>query len=145
MKILYPALLLLIVSISSLQFANGQVSVGLYSNGLLHQIAVGSNPQNKFFGEARFLAGDEYNRFFSLEGIGQIALKRSDWHDISGGLMVGYHGWSDQARIGLPFLLAIKPIEAHRNFAIMLEATPTYSYDIALRGSFGIRYTIGNR
>lgn len=145
MKILQPAILLLFITIGSIHFAIGQVSVGVYSNGLLHQLAVGSNPDNKFFGEARILAGDEYNRFFSLEGIGQIALKRSDWHDISGGLMVGYHGSSDQARIGLPFLLAIKPIEAHRNLAVMLEATPMYSYDIALRGSLGVRYTITNR
>lgn len=145
MRIIQAAFFLLIISVSSIQYANGQVSVGVYSNGLLHQIGVGSNPENKFFGEARILAGDEYNRFFSLEAIGQVALKRSDWHDISGGLMVGYHGPSDQARIGLPFLLAIKPVEAHRNFAIMLEATPMYSYDIALRGSLGIRYTIGNR
>lgn len=144
MKILKTACLLLFVSMGSLHFVNGQVAVGMYSNGLLHQIGVGSNPENKFFGEARLLAGDYYNRFFSAEAVGQINIKRSHWHDVSGGLMVGYDGSLDRARVGLPFLLAIKPIEAHRNLAVILEATPMYSYDIALRGNLGIRYTIGN-
>ena len=141
MKIFKLLCLLLVVLIGS---AKGQVAVGVYSNGLLHQIGVGTNPGKKYFGEARILAGDEYNRFFSVEAIGQVNIKRSDWHDISGGLMLGYHGALDRARVGLPFLMAIKPIEAHRNFAVMLEATPIYAYDIALRGTFGIRYTLGN-
>ena len=145
MKIFKPLFLLLVISIGSIHFAHSQITVGMYSNGLLHQIGVGTNPENKFFGEARLLAGDEYNRFFSLEAIGQTYIKRSDWHDVSGGLMVGYHGALDRAKVGLPFLLAIKPIEAHRNFAIILEATPMYSYDIALRGNAGIRYTLGDR
>jgi len=144
MKILKTALLMLIISVGSTHFAHSQVTVGMYSNGILHQVGVGTNPENKFFGEARILAGDYYNRLLGVEAIGQINIKQSDWHNISGGLMVGHHDQIDGIRIGLPLLLAIKPIEAHRNFAIMLEATPMYTEDIALRGNFGIRYTLGN-
>ena len=90
MKILKTALLLLIISVGSIHVAQSQVTVGMYSNGILHQVGVGTNPENKFFGEARILAGDYYNRLLGVEAIGQISIKRSDWHNISGGLMVGY-------------------------------------------------------
>jgi hypothetical protein len=59
--------------------------------------------------------------------------------------MLGYYELGDDGiRVGLPVLLAIKPIESHRAFAILLEATPLYNGVLGLRGNMGIRYTIGS-
>lgn len=125
-------------------FSYGQVTAGVYSNGILTQIGVGTDPEKIFFGEGRIFAGDYVNNFFGLEALGQYNLKRSEWHNISAGLMVGYYEYVEGIRIGLPVLLAIKPIENHRNFSVILEATPMYTESIALRGNLGIRYSLGN-
>lgn len=137
-------LLILCLLMGGISFSYAQVTAGVYSNGILSQIGIGSDPEKKFFGEGRILAGDIYNRYLAVEAIGQYNFIQSDWHNVSGGLMLGYDEYMDRARIGLPVLLAIKPIEAHRNLALVLEASPIYNGDIALRGNMGIRYTIGN-
>lgn len=125
----------------SIQFSNAQVSAGLYTNGILSQVAIGSNPEKQFFAEGRLLAGDILNKAYGVEAIGQYNFKRSDWHNISGGLMLGYHE-IDDFRVGVPVLLTLKPIQNHKQFAFILEATPLFNGDIALRGNFGLKYTI---
>lgn len=132
------------ISFFTIHFTHAQVTAGVYSSGILTQIGIGSDPENKFFGEGRLFAGDYINNFFGFEALGQYNLKQSDWHNISGGLMLGYYDYVEGVRVGLPVLLAIKPIETHRNFAIILEATPMYNEGLALRGNLGLRYTIGN-
>lgn len=122
-------------------FANAQITAGLYTNGVLSQVGIGSNPEKKFFGEGRLLAGDYLNRFLGIEAIGQYNFKRSEWHNISGGIMAGYDEMHD-VRVGLPVLLTLKPIQNHRKLAIILEATPMYNNYFALRGNFGLKYTI---
>lgn len=136
--------LLSVIVLSALHDAQAQVAVGVYSNGILTQIGVGSNPEKKLFGEGRVLAGDYYNRFLGLEALGQVNVKRSDWHNISVGIMLGYYDYSEGIRVGFPLIVAIKPVEAHRDFAVILEATPMYAEEMALRGNLGIRYTLGN-
>ncbi|UCS94863.1 hypothetical protein KZP23_07590 [Echinicola marina] len=121
--------------------SKAQVTAGLYTNSIMTYLGVGTDPEKKIFGEARLFAGEFINRFFGAEVIGQYNFIQSDWYNLSGGLMAGYHEFDD-ARVGLPVLLAIKPIENHRKLALILEATPLYNGLIAFRGNFGLRYTI---
>lgn len=124
-------------------FAHAQVTVGAYSNGILTQLAVGTDPEEKFFGEGRLFAGDFLNRYFGAEAIGQYNFHQSEWYNASAGLMVGYYDFDNGARVGIPVLLAFKPISNHLAFAIMMEATPMFNGSLGLRGNFGLRYTIG--
>nr|MBI1231228.1 hypothetical protein [Cytophagales bacterium] len=121
-------------------WANAQVSVGIYQSGVFTYAGVGSNPEKRYFGEARLFAGDLLNNFFGIEVLGQRNFKRTDWYNFSAGLMIGYHEF-DEARLGVPALFTIKPIQVNRNLAIILEATPFLSYgSVYLRGNLGIRY-----
>ena len=146
MQLFKTLFLILIISICSSSLAHSQITAGVYSNGIFTQVGIGTDPEKKFFGEGRLFAGDFFNDFFGVEVLGQYNLKQSEWHNLSGGLMLGYYERVDDGiRVGLPVLLAIKPIENHRAFAVILEATPFYNGGLALRGNMGIRYTIGNR
>jgi hypothetical protein len=98
-----------------------------YSNGILTQIGIGTNPEKSFFGEARIFAGDYINNFLGVEALGQNNLKRSEWHNISAGLMEGYYDYVEGMRMGIPVPLAIKPMESHRDLSVILEATPMES------------------
>ncbi|MBD8489629.1 hypothetical protein IFO69_12810 [Echinicola sp. CAU 1574] len=128
------------------QLANAQVTAGLYTNGTFTQIGIGSNPEKKFFGEGRLFAGDYLINSFGFEALGQYNFQKSDWVNISGGLMLGYYEYVEGIRAGIPLLLAIKPIQNNRKFSVMLEATPMYGHEmLALRGNFGLRYTLGGQ
>lgn len=123
--------------------AEAQVTVGVYKGSFYSQLGIGSNPENRFFGEGRLFAGDFLNPFIGIEGIGQYNFITSEWYNLSGGLMLGYNEF-DEGRVGLHGMLSIKPLENHRNLALILEATPFYSFDaITLRANIGIRYTLG--
>lgn len=144
MRLFKTIFLILTITICSSSLAQAQITAGVYSNGILTQVGFGTNPEKKLFGEGRIFAGDFINNFFGVEVLGQYNLKQSEWHNLSGGLMLGYYErGEDGIRLGLPVLLAIKPIENHRAFAVILEATPFYNGGLALRGNMGIRYTIG--
>ncbi|GGF33487.1 hypothetical protein [Echinicola rosea] len=145
MTYLKSILFLLLFQACITQLANAQVTVGVYSNGILTQLAAGTDPDRKFFGEGRLFAGDYLNRYFGAEAIGQYNFYQSDWYNVSAGLMLGYYEFDDGARVGAPVLFAFKPISNHRAFAIMMEATPMYNGALGLRGNFGLRYTIGKK
>lgn len=143
MQLIKRAFVLIAAIMGTAHLSHSQVTAGIYSNGILTQIGVGTDPEKKVFGEGRLFAGDYINNFFGIEVLGQYNLKQSDWHNISGGLMLGYSEYLG-AIAGIPVLLAVKPIQNHRNFAIVMEATPLYVETLALRGNLGIRYTIGH-
>lgn len=120
--------------------AYSQVQVGLYQGGILSHIGVGTDPENPFFGEARILAGGEINPYLGLEALGHYNLKQTDWYNVHAGLMVGYSEM-DEGRFGVPVGLSIKPIAEHRQFALVLEATPLYAFHFSFRALVGLRYT----
>ncbi len=124
-----------------------QISAGLYLNTVSPQVAIGTDPEKEFFGEVRILAGDMVQHYFGAELLGQYNFKKSEVYNFSGGLMVGLDEQRPsnvQGKVGLPVLLSIKPFEATRNFAFVLEATPYYRPDlIYFRGNIGLRYTFG--
>jgi hypothetical protein len=137
------SLSLVFITFICIQISNAQMTVGVYKGTFYSQLGIGTNPEKKYFAEGRLFAGDYLNPFAGIEGIGQYNFIRSEWYNLSGGLMLGYSEFDD-GRVGLHSMLSIKPIEAHRNLALILEATPFYSYDnFTLRANIGIRYTLG--
>ncbi|KEO73276.1 hypothetical protein [Anditalea andensis] len=127
----------------SIQMSNAQVTVGVYHGSFYSQLGIGSNPENKFFAEGRLFAGDILNSFFGIEGIGQYNFISSDWYNLSAGIMLGYNEY-DEGQYGLHGMVSVKPIENHRNLAIIMEATPFRSFEtFNLRANLGVRYTFG--
>jgi len=132
-----------VLFIFTLFHAQAQMTVGVYNGTFYSHLGIGSNPENKFFAEGRLFAGDFINPFFGIEGIGQYNFIASEWYNLSAGLMLGYSEF-DEGRVGVHSMLSIKPLENHRNLALILEATPFYSdFDFTLRANIGIRYTLG--
>ena len=135
-KLSFAVLLIIGLGVS----AKAQVSVGIYQNGVFTYLGAGTNPEKRYFGEARVFAGDVLNNFFGAEVIGQRNFKQSDWYNFSAGLMVGYHEFDD-VRVGLPGFFTIKPIQSNKNFSLILEATPFLAYNsVYFRGNLGLRY-----
>ena len=116
---------------------------GIYQSGLVGQAGIGTDIEQKHFGELRFGANDVLESRFGIEGHFNRNIHQSDWFNFHAGLMLGYYFY-DEVRFGIPLGFTIKPIENHRNFAILMEATPnvfTLSSYFNLRVNLGIRYT----
>ncbi len=116
--------------------------VGIYHSGLTGQVAIGTDFDNRYFGDIRFGAADLLETRFGIEGSVNRNLFQDEWFNFSAGIMVGYYFYED-ARLGLPLAFTIKPFENHRSFAFLLEATPNIFADsgyASLRANIGIRY-----
>lgn len=115
---------------------------GLYHSGILGQVGIGTDLERKYFGEIRFTAGDLLETQFGIEGSLNRNIYRDDWFNFHIGFMTGYYFRGD-IRLGAPIGFTIKPIENHRNFAVVMEATPNFFLDgyTNLRGNIGLRYT----
>ncbi|MBR9773663.1 MAG: hypothetical protein GYB55_01145 [Cytophagales bacterium] len=121
---------------------NAQVHVGIYHEGILSHIGVGTDPEKKFFAEARVLAGGMVNPFMGLEALGHYNFRQTGWYNLHGGIMLGHNEISD-AQAGIPLGLSVKPIANHRQFTLLMEGTPMYSaYDFTFRALIGLRYTL---
>ena len=137
-NLLFFCLLLFFVAATHV---NAQVHVGIYQGGILNHIGVGTDPENKFFGEARILAGGVVNPYIGLEALGHYNLRQTDWYNLHAGLMVGYSEL-DEGKFGVPLGLSIKPIAQHRQLSMVLEGNPMYAYDfVTFRALIGLRYT----
>lgn len=124
--------------------AQAQVHVGVYHSGLINQVGVGTDNEKKFFGEMRVLATDLIDFPNGVEALGHINLKRGEWVNLHAGLMFGvFFEGGGSSRVGIPLGLTFKPIQAHRNFAILMEATPNTYIEggFAIRSNIGIRYS----
>ena len=116
--------------------------VGIYHSGITGQVAIGTDFNNRYFGDIRFGAADLLETRFGIEGSVNWNLFQDDWFNFSVGIMAGYYFYDD-IRLGLPLAFTIKPFENHRRLAFLLEATPNIFADsgyTSLRGNIGIRY-----
>jgi len=122
-----------------------QVHVGVYHSGLINQVGVGTDNEKKYFGELRVLATDLVDFPNGVEVLGHRNFKTGDWVNLHAGLMFGVFFEAFSAKkAGIPLGLTFKPIQEHRNFAILMEATPILNFgagSIALRSNIGLRYT----
>ncbi|MCH7398295.1 hypothetical protein MM236_09855 [Belliella sp. DSM 107340] len=144
-KVFFTSLVLLAI-VSNHSFSQSALRpefAGVYHSGLMGQVGIGTNLDRKYFGEIRFGANDVLNSSFGIEGHFNRNIYKDDWFNFHVGVMLGYYFY-DQVRAGLPLGLTIKPIENHRNFAFLIEATPNIFVDEGyanLRANIGIRYT----
>lgn len=122
--------------------AHGQVHVGLYHSGFINQVGVGTDNEKKYFGELRLLATDLIDWPLGVEAMFHKNFRRGEWVNLHAGIMLGIFEEAD-ARVGIPLGLTFKPIAAHRNFAILMEATPNIytSGTFAIRSNIGLRYS----
>lgn len=128
------------ISIQSLS----QVHVGVYHSGYINQVGVGTDNEKLYFGELRLLATDIIDFPFGVEGMFHRNFKRGEWVNLHAGIMLGILENGNNAKVGLPLGLTFKPIAAHRNFAILMEATPniyTGPGNFAIRSNIGLRYS----
>jgi len=131
----------LFISIQS----HAQVHVGVYHSGLINQVGVGTDNEKQYFGELRLLATDIIDFPFGVEGMFHRNFKRGEWVNLHAGIMLGIND-EGNGRLGIPLGLTFKPIAAHRNFAVLIEATPNVylspgSGDISIRTNIGLRYS----
>jgi len=120
-----------------------QVYVGVYHSGFINQVGVGTDNEKLYFGELRLLATDLIDFPFGVEGMFHRNFKRGEWVNLHAGIMIGYFE-DDSGRVGVPLGLTFKPIAAHRNFAVLMEATPNIypsSGTFAIRSNIGLRYS----
>lgn len=135
-------LLSLCLTITSFSFAqeSGKIHAGIYHGGLIGQIGIGTNFENKNFGELRFSASDIIDYPFNIEGYFNRNFVQGEWYNLHAGIMLGYSFYED-IRFGIPVGMTFKPIKDHRQFGILLEATPNYFFGGAnLRANIGVRY-----
>lgn len=120
--------------------------VGIYHSGLVGQVAIGTDLNQKYFGDFRFQATDLLETNFGVEGAIHRNLFQDDWFNFHVGFMAGYY-FDGGIRLGLPVGFSIMPFENHRRLAILLEASPNVFLEsefINLRANVGIRYTFRN-
>ncbi|WP_291783151.1 hypothetical protein [Cecembia sp.] len=117
--------------------------VGIYHSGLVGQVAIGTDLNQKYFGDLRFQATDILETNFGIEGALHRNLFQDDWFNFHIGLMAGYYFY-DSIRLGIPVGFSIMPFENHRRFSILLEASPNVFLNneyFNLRSNIGIRYS----
>lgn len=142
-KIRYFAIVLIFGVFISIQL-QAQVHVGVYHSGYINQVGVGTDNEKLYFGELRLLATDIIDFPFGVEGMFHRNFNRGEWVNLHAGIMLGILENGNNAKVGLPLGLTFKPIAAHRNFAILMEATPniyTGSGTFAIRSNIGLRYS----
>ena len=134
-------LLLIVLILFSFAHAEAQISGAVYRLSSNTFAAIGSDPDNKVFGEARVSTGSRVG----LEGtLGYNFVQRSEVNFYS-----GFHLGVDNNRdndfyLGVPFGLLVKPFSATRNFGFVLEASPILRTDSGnghFRAGIGMKYT----
>ena len=139
-KLRFTAFFAILITFASFQ-GHAQVHVGIYQDGILSHIGIGTDPEKKIFGEARVLAGGVINPFLGVEALGHYNFRQTDWYNLHGGLMLGYTEITD-VQAGIPFGVSFKPIANHRQFSLLLEGGPIYAYHLSFRALIGLRYTL---
>lgn len=140
----YFVLLLLVTFTFFASDLKAQVHVGVYHSGFINQVGVGTDNEKPYFGELRVLATDLIDFPNGVELLGHKNFKTGDWVNLHAGLMFGLFFEGGSAKAGIPLGLTFKPIQEHKNFAILMEATPNVNFgagDISLRSNIGLRYT----
>ncbi|GAB3653304.1 hypothetical protein GCM10028791_23390 [Echinicola sediminis] len=136
----------LILSLTAFLFlqheSRAQISAGVYQLSTGTFAAIGSDPDNKMFGEARVQAG----RNVDVEGtFGYNFVKKDEVNFYSGfHLGVDDQGSENELYLGIPLGVLVKPFPSTRNFGFLLEASPIFptgERDNYFRAGLGLKYT----
>lgn len=128
----------LVLFFAAIMHVNAQVSAGVYQSSSATLVSVGTDVDNKIFGEARLATG----RFVGFEGtFGYNFIQREDVNFYSG-FHLGTEGNRDGFYLGIPFGLLVKPFSV-KNFGFMMEASPIFPTEFGsyFRAGLGLKYT----
>ncbi|WP_158861156.1 outer membrane insertion C- signal [Lunatibacter salilacus] len=118
--------------------SQAQVSAGIYRLSSGTFASIGSDPDQKMFGEARVSTGGR----IGIEGtFGYNFIQREEVNFYS-----GFHLGNQPSNglyIGVPLGILIKPFSASRNVGLSLEASPIFPLDYGsyFRAGIGLKYT----
>ncbi|KEO73275.1 hypothetical protein [Anditalea andensis] len=134
MKVILLSTFLFLVLLSE---TNAQVSAAIYRFGSQTFAAIGSNPDNMVFGEARFSGNLEAT-------LGVNLIRREEVNFYSGFHLGVESNRHNDFYLGVPFGLLVKPFTATRNFGFVLEFSPILIADNGygdFRAGLGLKYT----
>jgi len=136
----------LILSLTAFLFLQqksmAQVSAGVYQLSSGTFAAIGSDPDNKMFGEARIRAGGDVD----VEGtFGYNFVQKEEVNFYSGfHLGIDEEGNDNDFYLGIPLGVLVKPFPSTRNFGFLMEASPIFptgERDNYFRAGIGFKYT----
>ncbi|UCS94462.1 outer membrane insertion C- signal [Echinicola marina] len=122
-----------------------QVSAGVYQLSSNTFMAIGTDPENKIFGEARLGVGHDVD----IEGTFGYNFIQKDEVNLYSGFHLGADGHHDHDHdhnhlyLGIPLGVLVKPFPSTRNFGFLLEASPIFANhsENYLRAGIGMKYT----
>jgi hypothetical protein len=115
-----------------------QVSAGIYRLSSHTFAAIGSDPDQKMFGEGRVSTG----RRIGIEGTFGYNFIQRDEVNFYSGFHIGNQP-SEGVYLGIPLGILVKPFSSTRNVGISLEASPILPLDsnTYFRAGIGLKYT----
>ncbi len=126
---------------------HAQISAGIYRLSSETFAAIGTDSDNKIFGEARVSTGSNVG----IEGTFGYNFIQRDEVNFYSGIHLGNRGNSDGIYLGVPLGVLIKPFSETRNFGILLEASPIFMSERGrqpgergrnyFRAGLGLKYT----
>ncbi|PZX58165.1 outer membrane insertion C- signal [Algoriphagus chordae] len=128
-----------------ISLAQAQISAGVNIQSSETFVTIGTNPNNKIFGEGRIGTGGD----IGVELMGAYNIIQKDDVNFYLGLGLGLdddrnhdHDDDDDIYIALPFGLLVTPFNS-KNLGLVLEAAPILADDHGdyFRAGFGFKYT----
>ncbi len=119
--------------------SQAQISAGVYRLSSATFASIGSDPDNKIFGEARVSTGGRVG----IEGTFGYNFVQKEEVNFYSGFHLGTEGNRDGLYLGVPLGVLVKPFANTRNFGFLMEASPIFptEYGAYFRAGIGLRYT----
>lgn len=117
---------------------HAQISAGIYRLSSATFASIGTDPDNKMFGEARVSTGGSVG----IEGTFGYNFVQSDEVNFYSGFHLGTEGNRDGFYLGVPLGLLVKPFSS-KNFGFTMEASPIFPSERGnfFRAGLGLKYT----
>ncbi|MCH7402527.1 outer membrane insertion C- signal [Belliella kenyensis] len=135
-KLMFFSMLLFFAVVSE---SRAQISAGVQQLSSATFASIGTDPDNKMFGEARVSTG----RRVGIEGTFGYNFVQKDEVNFYSGFHLGTEGNRDGVYLGIPLGVLVKPFSNTRNFGFLLEASPIFptEYGNYFRAGIGMKYT----
>lgn len=119
--------------------SKAQISAGVQQLSSATFASIGTDPDNKMFGEARVSTGGR----IGIEGTFGYNFVQKDEVNFYSGFHLGTEGNRDGVYLGVPLGVLVKPFSNTRNFGFLLEASPIFptEYGNYFRAGIGMKYT----
>ncbi|WP_373495524.1 outer membrane insertion C- signal [Aquiflexum sp.] len=131
--------ILMLFFFAAVSQANAQISAGVYLLSSSTFAAIGTDPDNKMFGEARVSTGSDVG----IEGTFGYNFIQKEEVNFYSGFHLGTEGNNDGFYLGVPLGLLLKPFNS-KNFGFLLEASPIFRTERSsnyFRAGIGLKYT----